>query len=546
MNAPVLVGDIAEEVEFFAPTSTTALDSLIAQYQAMRQKIEAVSEYVKGDQAQGAFGYFFKGSKERFERYIPDPAQILTLDAAIPALNADYWSRAMQMTDVYDFMPDKRRQEWRESIDKMTTPEFEEQTVKATMTDLLAKRMDFLAEKVDGIFSGLSDEHLTNQPEGFGKRMIIGNVYSSYSSGANCGLIHDMRGIIAKFMGRDEPRWSATSVILERVRRETGVWHLVDGGAFRIRVYKKGTAHLEVHPQIAYRLNQILAHLHPMAIPSQFRQRPKRKARTEFDLMQRPLPFAVLSALESARFYKAGSIAVHASWDRKEAKWEQNTLALEYGWEEADKHTRKAIIETLEAIGGVQHEMHSSWFVFDYNVKPVIDHILVSGCIPDEKSHQFYPTPEKLARIAVEMAEIGEFDTCLEPSAGQGGLAWFLPADRTDCVEVSPLNCRVLRAREYSAVEADFLQWAQSARKYDCIVMNPPFSHERWRTHLEAAAGLLADGGRLVAILPASAQSKDLLPGCAVQWHGPYDNEFAGTSISVVILVAEQINNTKE
>lgn len=63
-----------------------------------------------------------------------------------------------------------------------------------------------------------------------------------------------------------------------------------------VRAYLKGTAHLEVHPEMAWRLNMILANLYPMAIPPQFRQKPKR-APKDFVLMDNPLPFAVLSQL---------------------------------------------------------------------------------------------------------------------------------------------------------------------------------------------------------------------------------------------------------
>lgn len=50
----------------------------------------------------------------------------------------------------------------------------------------------------------------------------------------------------------------------------------------------------------------------------------------------------------------------------------------------------------------------------------------------------------------------------------------------------------------------------------------------------------LAPGGRLVAIVPASAVGKDVLPGLNVTWSRVYNNEFAGTSMSVVILVGEK------
>ena len=68
--------------------------------------------------------------------------------------------------------------------------------------------------------------------------------------------------------------------------------------------------------------------------------------------------------------------------------------------------------------------------------------------------------------------------------------------------------------------------------------MNPPFSGGRALLHMQAAASLLAPAGRLVAVLPASMRGSKPLAALDQTWHGPYDNEFAGTSVSVVILVA--------
>ena len=74
---------------------------------------------------------------------------------------------------------------------------------------------------------------------------------------------------------------------------------------------------------------------------------------------------------------------------------------------------------------------------------------------------------------------------------------------------------------------------------FDRILMNPPFSDGRWQAHLQHAAKFLATGGRLVAILPASARNANPLPHLQCEWHGPYDNQFPDASVSVVILVAQ-------
>src|SRR5574340_1280662 len=148
------------------------------------------------------------------------------------------------------------------------------------------------------------------------------------------------------------------------------------------------------------------------------------------------------------------------------------------------------------------------------------------------------------ARFAVELAEIGPGDTCLEPSAGIGGIADFLPAERTRCVEISDLHCKVLQAKGYDVVRENFIDWAHiewcKGTRFDRVVMNPPFSENRAQAHLEAAASLVKSGGRLVAILPASMCGKALLPGWAHAWSQVYSGEFAGTGVSVSILTAER------
>lgn len=533
-----------EENEFFAPVSSDLIDGLLAEYQGMRKKLEEIAQMINGEMSH-ALAYFFDGNRDpdngRGDRTV---AQTFRLAGAIGALNAAYWSKTLAFTDVLDCMPQKRRDEWhnqlrypegvksRRSYEKSVEweieplPDFTEEAVRPTIAALLNSRQQFFSERVDGIFRGLSGEHVTNAPEAFGKRMIMGYMLSYGSiSHSKAGLINDLRAVIAKFMGRDEPKYNSSSKLMSELYRNTGEWHTVDGGALRIRVYKKGTAHLEVHPDIAWRLNQVLSYLHPMAIPAQFRQKPKKKAK-EFTMMGRPLPFAVLELLCdncNAR-YRRGKYNDMSFRFTESAK--------------KDKVVHQQAIRVLMSIGGVMNK--DGGFDFDYNYDPVIDSIILSGCVPDEKSHQFYPTPASVGAEAVAMADIGPGDICLEPSAGQGDLAALMPADRTTCVEISPLHCAILKARGLNATEADFIKWAQGAPLFDRVVMNPPFSEGRAKAHVEAAAALVKPGGRLVAILPASFKGKDVLPGWELDWSTVYSNEFEGTSVSVVIVKADK------
>ena len=513
-------------LEFFAPTDTDLVDGVIASYRDDLAKINRVCQFLHGDGLASVVHFFITGNSDSRQRFSWSVDKLFSHDGAIAALNAHYWHRIMQMTDVLDCMPAKRREEWFEHIQAMTTPEFEEETVRATLSDLLAQRGKFLAERVDGIFRALSREHVTNRPEGFSKRMILTGVTNDWGGYARSqtGHINDLRCIIAKFMHRDEPDWDASNRMVEVARQyHRGEWMEVDGGALRFRCYLNGNAHIDVHPDIAWKLNQILALLYPKAIPSQFRTAPKREARRAYTLMERPLPFAVLRMLSDMR------------------QVDRDPCRLEFGHGDKDKHVLEEAASVLAAIGGVRsQEAHRAICSFGYDPSPVIRQIIVSGCVPDHKSHQFYPTPASLAARAIDLAEIGDGHSCLEPSAGTGSLADLLPKGRTTCVEISALHAAILRQKGFSVMEGDFLEFARDwPERYDRIVMNPPFSQGRWQSHIEAAAGMLSSDGRLVAIVPASAIGKFCLPGLNVAYHGPFDNQFSGASISVTIMVVD-------
>lgn len=533
---------IDELADFFAPVSYSALDELIMRREAMKKEMEFLCATV--EQAKfGAMAVLINANLDK-DRHMA-VSGLFDLKRGIMQLDSDMWQQAMRLTDVWEYMPQARRSQWHTQLTawkeergyqygkkpELDMMPFERDAVVNTIKQLLLMRTQFFSEKVDGIFRGLSGEHVTNSPMGFGKRMIIANA----STWEKTGLIDDLRMVIAKFRGLPEKLGMSSGDLLRRMPR-SGEWFDIDGGAMRIRLYKVGTAHFEVHEDFAWKLNKVLAALYPAAIPSEFRQPSKKKRKLkDFELFDDLLPAPVRKAIGDMRPFNGSS------------------RAYDFNYCHSDKAIITEASAVLRAVGGVEVEREYNadrWghekrtrkvWEFDYDCREILLQLAAWGRVPNAKSHQFYPTPESLARDAVTMAEDGAAPgmAWLEPSAGQGGLADLMPKADTLCVEISRLHCDILRAKGHQVEHADFLGW-QPAVKPDRIVMNPPFSEGRWQAHVEHAASMLAPTGKLVAIVPASAKDKFHLEGFTTSWSDVYVNAFATASVSVVILIAER------
>lgn len=520
MNAIVPVGDMSVFEGMFEVVETNGLESLLEGYKEERQRIESLATLLSDTSRTSVLPYFIKGNV-REDRYVPDLTGLFQVEGAIAALNAAYWDKALKLTDIYEHMPQNRRSDWYDQIREFKTPDFTLERVIPTFQELLMARGRFMAERVEGIFRALSGEHVTNRPEGFSKVMIINRAFdeSGWPSYDRAGYLNDLRAVISKLIGREHTHWfSASNELMKVCRRRTGEWHEADNGTLKIKTFKKGTMHLEVHPDIAAQLNEILAFLYPAAIPHMYKRRKTEKGFVSFTLSQQPISTSVLSKLSNMKISASGR------------KLEVGAIG--------DKHFRQSVHSVLETIGGV---IEGGYCFFDYDASDVLDDIILNGYLPEQKSHQYYPTEDSLAAKAVMMAGIEERHTCLEPSAGQGGIAQFLPKESTTCIEISDVHCNILRAKGFETVQADFIPWAKTAKTFDRIVMNPPYSQGRAQLHLETAASLLKPGGRLVAILPASFAGKSVLNDCSIVWSDVYENQFSDTGISVVILTAERL-----
>ena len=118
----------------------------------------------------------------------------------------------------------------------------------------------------------------------------------------------------------------------------------------------------------------------------------------------------------------------------------------------------------------------------------------------------FYPTPENLVFKMLQKVNKKRGLSILEPSAGKGNIVdkmlQFLSLKNSsiDCIEKDSELQNFLKGKGYRLVFDDFLQY-QTRKKYDLIVMNPPFSNGE--KHLLKAIELMEYGGQIVCLLNA-------------------------------------------
>lgn len=153
---------------FFAPVDASLIGALLTTHKRVSASISAVDDFMHSDDCKSALGYYLEACREDQGRIGLKVDGLMQKNKALAALHADYWDKALRLTDVLECMPQNRRDEWYELIRSHATPPFEDEAVYLTIQDMLNSREKFLAERVEGIFRALSGEHVTNSPGALG------------------------------------------------------------------------------------------------------------------------------------------------------------------------------------------------------------------------------------------------------------------------------------------------------------------------------------------------------------------------------------------
>lgn len=168
---------------------------------------------------------------------------------------------------------------------------------------------------------------------------------------------------------------------------------------------------------------------------------------------------------------------------------------------------------------------------------------------------QFYPTPVEVIRFALRDASL-DGATVLEPSAGTGNMVrWMLDNTKVKhirAIEVDPVRSAQIPQGPRSAVSCANFLVEHPSPVFDYVVMNPPFYHTHWMSHVVHGFEFVKPGGTLIAILPVSAELGETKKHIAFRkWakghKHPWRNMFSdlppesfaesGTRINTVVLI---------
>lgn len=235
-----------------------------------------------------------------------------------------------------------------------------------------------------------------------------------------------------------------------------------------------------------------------------------------------------------------------------DGKLEENSFYLQGQLERKQYTDINKVLETIWLKWNRWKKAHIADITWE-ELKESIEYICDTGEVETlqetVKKFQYFPTPENLASYVVELANIQDKDFILEPSAWQGAIinkiknwVWYITA-----IEINKDNYNILQNKvEFEVLNMDFLEY--STKKFNKIIMNPPFSKNKDVKHILHAYSLLKKWGRLVSIASSMIQHKETKLHEELKCLNPEYIEIdagtfkdSGTMVNTVIVVLDKL-----
>ncbi|MGW4979800.1 class I SAM-dependent methyltransferase [Streptomyces mirabilis] len=171
-----------------------------------------------------------------------------------------------------------------------------------------------------------------------------------------------------------------------------------------------------------------------------------------------------------------------------------------------DRKLYERVNLALQAVGGTWNRYKRA-HIFPFAAADAIAGLLATGEVITDVDRGYYPTPEPVVQQLLDLAELEVGCEVLEPSAGRGAIAESAAARGAvvDCIELDTARAEHIRAGGYAreVTAADFFS-VKVQRRYQRVIMNPPFADRQDIRHVQRALRFVQPAGLVVAVMYGS------------------------------------------
>lgn len=214
--------------------------------------LASLPEIVAGRFHYGQFGIAEKKAVEEYTKRV---------DSA-------FWRALLERAQMEPMMSNAVREQWSQSLEDGTAPEFTMESVLPTLEALYTNRHGMLAEAVVEIFRARSWDKVSNRPEKFTAKQIWH--YGTSVFGYTCDWLNDLHRTLHVLDGKPEPDYNGTAkgLIAAGCRVFNSPVGSYEHDYWTLTIFKNGNAHLVIKRQdLVDRLNDIIATRYPFALP---------------------------------------------------------------------------------------------------------------------------------------------------------------------------------------------------------------------------------------------------------------------------------------
>jgi hypothetical protein len=196
------------------------------------------------------------------------------LEAAKLRLKAQLWRKLIDESGMKTFMGAKAITEWDEMVIEpkrfKELPEITLDNIKATFEALNRDKGAMFNRAVVDVFKSLSWDYKSNTPHKFGKKIIVGYIYST-GKHASRDKINDLEKAFCVLDGINVKDWrqGAGMIVYDTACKWGGTKPMeLEFDYFRVKTFKNGNAHIIfTKPELVDKLNKIIALAYPNALP---------------------------------------------------------------------------------------------------------------------------------------------------------------------------------------------------------------------------------------------------------------------------------------